>query len=136
MREGDASGVALVGGAEVGDDGGAEGGVGEGVEEEVVEERGEESGGAELVPEMERQRPLQRRVRNNRRVEVARQRRLRLGVAFGLRLYLHPNPRIIFALLRRRRLQRRLLQQIPDLARRHFRLRLKPSDSERRIKDA
>lgn len=94
MREGDAGGVTLAGGAEIGDGGGAEGGVGgEGVEEEVVEEGGEERRGAELVAEVERQRPFQRRVRQYRRVQVARQRRLRLGVAFRLRFYLGPQPR-------------------------------------------
>lgn len=59
VGEGGAGGVAEAGGAEVGDGGGAEGGVGgEGVEEEVVEEGGEQGGGAELVPEVEGERPL------------------------------------------------------------------------------
>lgn len=96
MGEGDAGGVTDAGSAEIGDGSGAEGGVGgEGVEEEVVEKRGEERGRAELVPEVERQRPLQRRVRQDRRVQVARQRRLRLCVALRLRLYLRPHPRFL-----------------------------------------
>lgn len=90
---GDAGGVAFAGSAEIGDGGGAEGGVGgEGVEEQVVKERREKRGGTELISEVKRQRTLERRVREDRRVEVARQSRLRLGVAARLRLDLPPHP--------------------------------------------
>lgn len=101
MGEGDASGVTDAGGAEIGDSGAADAGIrGEGVEEEIVEESGEKSGRAQLVPKVERQRALQRRVRQYRRVQVARKRRLRLRIATRLGLYLSPHPSLlIFRLL-------------------------------------
>lgn len=93
---GNAGGVAFAGGAEVGDGGRAEGGVeGERVQEQVIEESGEERGGTELVSEVKRQRAHERRVREDRRVEVARQRRLQLGVTARLRLDLRPQPSLV-----------------------------------------
>lgn len=72
MRERHASGVTDTSGAKIGDGGGAERGVrGESIEKEVVKQSGEKRGGAELVPQMERQRSFQRGVREDRRVEVA-----------------------------------------------------------------